>query len=63
MCVFLTQPTDPEATNPEAQLLALQSSKAALLHGGAALTAVIHLLAEPLSRCGTRVRRAASAHA
>jgi hypothetical protein len=52
----MTLPTEPDATNPSEQLRALQRSKAAFLEGGAALTAALQLLAEPLSRFAERGR-------
>ena len=50
VCVFMTQPCDPDTGNPGEQLRALQRAKAALLEAGAALTAATSLLAEALSR-------------
>ncbi len=52
----MTLPTEPDAVNPGAQLRALQRSKAAFLEGGAALTAALQLLAEPLARFAERGR-------
>jgi hypothetical protein len=56
VAVFMTLPTEPDAVNPGAQLRALQRSKAAFLEGGAALTAALQLLAEPLARFAERGR-------
>ena len=57
VCVFMTQPCDPDTKNPGDQLRALQRAKATLLESSSVLTAVTNLLAEPLSRCVTPLTR------
>lgn len=54
--VFLTLPSEPDATNPGEQLRALQRAKAMFLEVPAALTAALQLLAEPLARFAERER-------
>jgi hypothetical protein len=54
--VFMTLPTEPDASNPGEQLRALQRAKAMFLEVPAALTAALQLLAEPLARFAERGR-------